>query len=539
MPTLTIDGQEITVSGETTVIQAAERLGIYIPRYCYHPGLSIAGSCRLCMVEIENMPKLQIACHTRVQDGMQVITKSEKVINGRKAMLEFLLSNHPLDCPVCDQSGECDLQNFYMEHGLYNSRFLENKIKRKKANPIGPFVMLDQERCILCSRCIRFCEEISHSHELGIFERGNRSIVDLHPGKTLDNKYSGNVIDICPVGALTERQFRFQCRVWYLATQDSVCNGCARGCNTEVHYNTSRPYKSSGRRILRLKPRYNPFVNQWWLCDEGRFGYEFLNRERIEYPHLHRGDQPELSDWETVLDQVALAIKTSLERHGSESIGVIASPQLTNEDLYAIRKVFSEMIGTEHIGFRNPWEKPGYQDDFLIRADKNPNSRGAQELGMDAEVREILEKAASGQITILFVFQHDFVDSEAQELLREAQYLVFLGTNWNTTASAAHVILPSAAYAEKDGTFTNFEGRIQRIKKAVPPLEEALPDSAILTRLAERLDYPLVYSAPEDIFMEWRGKTYTELHEYGEMLEDKEQRAQPETIRQRHEPEQL
>jgi NADH-quinone oxidoreductase subunit G len=164
---------------------------------------------------------------------MQVTTKSEKVIDGRKAMLEFLLSNHPLDCPVCDQSGECDLQNFYMEHGLYNSRFLENKIKRKKAAPIGPFVMLDQERCILCSRCIRFCEEISHSHELGIFERGNNPSWTCTRERTLDNKYSGNVIDICPVGALTERQFRFQCRVWYLSTQDSVCNGCARGCNTE------------------------------------------------------------------------------------------------------------------------------------------------------------------------------------------------------------------------------------------------------------------------------------------------------------------
>ncbi|RPI29468.1 MAG: hypothetical protein EHM61_01385, partial [Acidobacteria bacterium] len=343
MPTLTIDGQQIVVDPGTTVIQAAEKLGIYIPRYCYHPGLSIAGSCRLCMVEIEKMPKLQIACHTRVADGMQVITTSDKVKQARKAMLEFLLVDHPLDCPVCDQSGECDLQNFYMEIGRYDSRFLDNKLKRKKAFPIGPHVVLDQERCILCSRCVRFTDEVTHTNELGIFERGDHSVIDLYPGKQLSNKYSGNVIDICPVGALTEKEFRFKCRVWYLQSQDSICNGCARGCNIQVHYNTARPYKSDGRRILRLKPRFNPFVNKWWICDEGRYGYEFINKNRIEYPHLRRAGQLELSDWDAVMEEVPRALKTALEKYGPESIGIIASPQLSNEDLYLIRKIFQEL----------------------------------------------------------------------------------------------------------------------------------------------------------------------------------------------------
>ena len=305
MPNLEINGQTIEVDSGSSVLQAAEQLDIHVPRYCYHPGLSIAGSCRMCMVEIEKMPKLAISCYTPAQDGMKVSTDSERVKHARKSMLEFLLVNHPLDCPVCDQSGECDLQDYYMEVGQHDSRFLEDKIKRKKAVPIGPHVILDQERCVLCTRCTRFCDEVSGSNELGVFNRGNRSVIDLAPAKTLDNPYSGNVIDICPVGALTEREFRFQCRVWYLSTQESICNGCARGCNINIHYNTSRSYKAGGKRVQRLKPRFNPHVNRWWMCDEGRFGYEFIDQDRIEFPQL-RAVSGELknSDWDQVLQEV-------------------------------------------------------------------------------------------------------------------------------------------------------------------------------------------------------------------------------------------
>jgi len=519
MPTIVVDGQEVIVDQGTSVIQAAEKLGIYIPRYCYHPGLSIAGSCRLCMVEIENMPKLQISCHTRVTDGMKVITKSQKVLDARKAMLEFLLINHPLDCPVCDQSGECDLQNFYMEIGQYDSRFLEDKIKKKKAFPIGPHVMLDQERCILCSRCIRFCEEVSKTHELGIFQRGNHSIVDLHPGKKLDNPYSGNVIDICPVGALTETEFRFQCRVWYLQMQDSVCNKCSRGCNTQIHYNTDRPYKSKGRRIVRLKPRFNPHVNKWWMCDEGRFGYDFINTNRIEYPYLRKEGTLELSDWDEIIQEVSRAVARVSEEFGPSSIGVIVSPQLSNEDLLLIRKFFVDTLGVTSVGYRNPWERPGYQDEFLIRADKNPNSRGAEQFGLNGDVRRILEDAAAGTIKLLYIFQHSFDEPEAQDLLKSAPLVVFHGTNWNATANLAHAVLPSATYAEKDGTFTNFEGRVQRFRKAVPPLEESKTELEIIGMLAQKLGRPIPYSSPEDLFVEWRGKSYDEQDGFGEKLE--------------------
>ncbi|MFQ5739893.1 MAG: 2Fe-2S iron-sulfur cluster-binding protein, partial [Acidobacteriota bacterium] len=345
MPTLTIDGQDIQVQPGTTVIQAAEKVGIYIPRYCYHPGLSVAGSCRMCLVKVENRPKLEISCNTAVADGMQVSTTCEEVRQARKSMLEFLLTNHPLDCPVCDQSGECDLQNFYMLYGRYKSRFLEDKIKRRKAYPLGPRVILDQERCILCSRCTRFTEEISGTHELGIFNRGHRSVVDLSPGKELDNPYSGNVIDICPVGALTEREFRFKCRVWYLSTRDSICPGCSRGCNITIHYNASqRSYKAGGRRIQRIKPRFNAEVNRWWMCDEGRFGYTFVDENRIESPYLRQGGTLQSSDWETAIHQVATVLNAALEKFGPASIGLIVSPQLANEELYLIRKIFGEGV---------------------------------------------------------------------------------------------------------------------------------------------------------------------------------------------------
>lgn len=518
--TVTIDETKIRVPDTFTVIQAAERLGIYIPRYCYHPGLPIAGSCRMCLVAIEKIPNLQISCYTAVREGMKIHTQSSAVSAARRSMLEFLLTDHPLDCPVCDQSGECDLQNFYMEYGQYPSRFLEHKIKRKKAVPIGPHVILDQERCILCTRCTRFCEEVSKTHELGVFNRGDRSVIDLAPGKSLDNPYSGNVIDICPVGALTEREFRFQCRVWYLSTQSSLCTGCARGCNVTLHSNVVRSYKARGRRLQRLKPRFNPLVNQWWMCDEGRFGHRFVDDNRIERPALRGRGGLERATWKQVLEEMSTVLQATLDKFGAESVGVVASPQLSNEELYLIHKLFQKRIGGNQIGFSNPWEKPGFEDDHLIRADKNPNRRGAQEIGFPAEVAKLLEKASSGEIKVLYVFQHHLDDPQAVKLLQQIGYLIYQGTNWNSTAQAAHLVLPSATHAEQDGTFTNFEGRIQRFQQALLPLAESRPGTDILLDVAERLGHPLPYRTPEDLFLEWQGKTYSDIDEYGILIEE-------------------
>ncbi len=503
MPSLTIDGREVKVPERTTVIQAAEALGIFIPRYCYHPGLSIAGNRRICLVDIERFPKLQIACNMPVTEGMVVHTKSDKAEDGRRAVLEFLLANHPLDCPVCDQSGECDLQNFYMNFGLYSPRFREHKVKKQKAVELGSHVMLDQERCILCSRCVRFTDEITKTGEFGIFNRGDRAELGLYPGDVLDNPYSANVVDICPVGALTERDFRFKARVWYLSSASTVCNGCSQGCNVDMHYVLDRPHLNDGARVVRIKPRYNQDVNQWWMCDEGRYGFGWVDKERLTNV---RGPTEDAT-WE----QALTAVSTTMARLGKEQngarIGVIASAQLTNEELFLIREILQGALGAR-VSASVP-DEPGSCDDFLIKGDKNPNTLGATLLGLagqDApDAGKLVDEALDGNLEVLWVFQHDLVKlfggKKIRQLAETVSLFVFSGTNENPTVPLAHWVLPSAAYVEKDGTFVNCHGRVQRIGRAIPPLEGSREDWRILLQLAGKLGISLDWRGPEEIFL--------------------------------------
>ena len=510
MPSLSIDGREVSVPQGTTVIQAAEKLGIFIPRYCYHPGLSIAGNCRICLVEVEKIPKLQIACNAYVTEGMVVHTESEKAEDGRRAVLEFLLANHPLDCPVCDQSGECDLQNFYMNFGLYNPRFREHKVKKKKAVELGPHVMLDQERCILCSRCVRFTDEITKTGEFGIFNRGDQAELGIYPGAVLDNPYSANVVDICPVGALTESDFRFKARVWYLSSAPTVCNGCSQGCNVDLHYVLDRPHLNDGARVSRIKPRYNPDVNQWWLCDEGRYGFGWIDQGRL---NKVRGPDGAQATWEQALSAISTALAGLVKdqdgkRNGAGArVGVIASAQLTNEELFLIREIFEGALGAQ-VSASVP-EQPGSSDDFLVKGDKNPNTLGATLLGLagpDArDARQIVDEALAGKLDVLWVVGHDLVELFGEENVRELRervgLFVFSGTNENPTVPLAHWVLPSAAYVEKDGTFVNCHGRVQRIGRAFPPLQDSREDWRILLELAGKLGLPLDWREPREIFL--------------------------------------
>jgi NADH-quinone oxidoreductase subunit G len=503
MPTLTIDGRQVGSPDGSTVIQAAETLGIFVPRYCYHPGLSIAGNCRICLVEVEKAPKLQIACNTPVAEGMVVHTDSAKALDGRRAVLEFLLANHPLDCPVCDQSGECELQNFYMNFGLYDPRFREQKVKKKKAVALGPHVMLDQERCILCSRCVRFTDEISRTGEFGIFNRGDRAEVGLYPGQQLDNPYSGNVVDVCPVGALTEREFRFKARVWYLSSAPTVCDGCAQGCNIDMHYVLDRPHLNQGARVLRLKPRYNADVNKWWMCDEGRYGFGWIDHGRLTKVR-HRGVD---STWDEALAAISAALADVRQNGLGSRLGVIASSKLTNEELFLIRDLFRNTLGARVTA--SVETTPGYSDDFLIKADKNPNTRGAALLQLSgaegSDAADILADALRGEIDALWVFGHDLAtlvgEDKLQALSRTLALFVFSGTNDNPTASWAHWVLPTAAYVEKDGTFVNCHGRVQRVGRAFPPLADAREDWNVLLDLARHLDHQVTWKNPQQIFL--------------------------------------
>jgi NADH-quinone oxidoreductase subunit G len=510
MPTLTINQKSITVPDGTTIIQAAEKLDIEIPRYCYHPGLSIAGSCRMCLVEVERIPKLQPACNTRVSEGMVVHTNTEKVKEAVSGVLEFLLINHPLDCPVCDQAGECYLQEYYMKFGLYDSRMDENKIKRHKAEIIGPHVILDTERCILCSRCVRFVNEVSLSHEIGIFNRGSQSEIRLLPGKILDNNYSGNVVDICPVGALTDRDFRFQCRVWYLSETKSICPGCSRGCNISIHSNRQRPHHAGGRRVMRLKPRFNAEVNRWWICDEGRYGYKFIDDwSRISLARVKEKGEFLVLNLDQAIGRAGEKLREAHERVGRDSVVVVASPRLTNEDLFVIRKFFGEDLGLSQIDFRVPDQNLASGDDFLLRADRNPNSRGAEAVLLDEngfDLTQLLRMENSRKFQLLCLFEQDLTktlgEAWAKKFLQLFEYVIYVGSNENETSVLSHLILPSATYAETEGTFTNFEGRVQKINQAVEPLGDSLPTWQIVSKLACALGYRYNYENAEEVFGE-------------------------------------
>jgi NADH-quinone oxidoreductase subunit G len=487
MPKLTVDGKEIEVAPGTNLIEAARQAGVEVPHYCYHPGLSVAGQCRLCMVDIEKAPRPTIACNTLAADGMVVLTQTDRVLETRKSIMEFHLINHPLDCPVCDQAGECYLQIYYMKHGLYDSRMVDEKVHKPKAVPLGSHVILDAERCILCSRCVRFCDEITGTGELGIFHRGDHSEIGLFPGKVLENKYSGNVVDICPVGALTDRDFRFRVRVWYLESTPSICPGCARGCNIDVHVNRRRPHHAEGRRVARLKPRFNAAVNRWWICDEGRYGFHFVDDDtRLMRPTRGVGTDARDVGWDE-----AVAALAALLRDAPGAMGVIASPRMANEDLFALRRLL-QRSGVRDIAFRVPPALPGDQDDFLIRADKNPNTRGAELIGLDGDTAGLLAAARTGRLRHLWVFGHDLFEtawpvSEVEEAVASLETLVFTGPTGNWTSARAHLVLPAAAWVERDGTFTNFEGRVQRFRAAVDPLGEARPEWQIIGELLAAL----------------------------------------------------
>jgi NADH-quinone oxidoreductase subunit G len=505
MPKLTIDGKEVEVAPGTNLIEAARQAGSEVPHYCYHPGLSIAGQCRLCMVDIEKNPRPQIGCNTQAADGMVVHTKTERILETRKSIMEFHLVNHPLDCPVCDQAGECWLQIYYMRHGLYDPRMVDEKVHKPKAVPLGPHVILDAERCILCSRCVRFCDEVTGTGELGIFNRGDHSEIGLFPGKTLENKYSGNVIDICPVGALTDREFRFQVRVWYLDTARSVCNGCARGCNIEVHNSRRRLHHNQGRRIARIKPRHNADVNRWWICDEGRYGFRWIDDDsRLLTPVRRAGGKDVQLGW----DEAVAGLAGALRRYRPEEIGILASPQMSNEDLFALQRVAGQ-LGVRAVDHRVPPRVAGEDDDLLIRADKNPNRRGAELIGLaPGETAAILDGARQRRIKLLWIFQHDLLDSglppaDVTAALAAAEMVVFQGPSANRTSAGAHLVLPSAAYVEREGTFTNFQGRVQRFRTVVEPLGDAVADWDLLGRLGRALgagDPALAATRAEQVF---------------------------------------
>ncbi|MBX7230755.1 MAG: (2Fe-2S)-binding protein [Bdellovibrionales bacterium] len=479
MPKCKINGKEVDVPQGTTIIEAFKASGQEIAHYCWHPGLSVAGVCRLCMVQIEGQPKLQIACNTEVKEGMVINNNSETVKDTVRWGLDFHLINHPLDCPICDQAGECGLQEQYMQFGKYDPEMAEHKVKKCKVVDLGPTVVLDSERCILCSRCVRFTDEVSKTHELGIFERGDRSEIGTFDGKPLNNKYSLNTVDICPVGALTSKDFRFRQRVWYLKEHNTICTGCSTGCNVKVYYNEEGCW--------RVKPRYNPDINGYWMCDEGRDIYKFINKKnRLQEITMTEKGVSKVFQAEELLPQLGLELKNAVQKN-PESVALILTGQYSCEEYQSLLNLMVKSWGLKNVfHWVNHPESMEQFDGLLLRGDKNPNTKGLLNeldlLSLTQTWKDLEEKLHRNLIKHLIVAGPEnlatFSDvKEKLKLFSSANKLIWLsaGIFEGVSSVCSQVVqIPTKTFFEKEGSYINHKGMKQRVTPGVEIVKSAL-----------------------------------------------------------------
>ncbi|MCI5064161.1 2Fe-2S iron-sulfur cluster-binding protein [bacterium] len=500
MVTATIDGQEVTVPKGTNIIEAAKSVEVEIPFYCYHPHLSVPGNCRICQVEVEGAPKLMIGCHTQLTDGMVVKTHktSELVQKTQASTMELLLINHPLDCTVCDQAGHCKLQDYHFEYNAKPSRFLEYKQNKPKAVPLGSTVMLDGERCIACTRCVRFCDEVTETGEIGLMNRGDRYLISVKEGKELENPLSGTVVDLCPVGALTHRDWRFNTRIWYANPTDSVCTGCSTGCNAKV-------FERDGQ-VVQVKARLNSAVNKEWLCDEGRYGFDrFLPRERV----LTSSVKGEATSWEEALAKV-----TPL-KNGKTLL--LLAPDLTVEE-YSLVEAFRERCLQEDsqavVAYRSrelsrveeilvsPDYAPNFQGAYFSQERLRPNGavcesahREEREQAYENALREVKENTFDNIVFVgdRAVCDQDLADMELLQAISRTPFtLGMLCDREGALYENCTVVLPARSILEKSGLFLNGKFRLQYVDRVVPLAEGAFQHWKIFGEIAASFGKPIV-----------------------------------------------
>ncbi|MCC6953159.1 MAG: (2Fe-2S)-binding protein, partial [Deltaproteobacteria bacterium] len=494
---LTIDGRAVSVPKGTNLIEAARLAGIDIPYYCYHPHLSVAGNCRMCQVKVEGQPKLTIACNTGATEGMVVKTQhsAPEVENAQRATLEFLLINHPLDCTVCDQAGHCKLQDYYYEYNTQPSRFIEDKQHKVKAEVLGPEVIYDGERCIVCTRCSRFCEEVTKTSELGVFNRGDKSVISVFPGRELNNPLSGTVVDLCPVGALTHRRWRFNTRIWYTNQKNSVCAGCSTGCNVNVAVRDGK--------IVHVKGRLNSSVNQEWMCDEGRYGFNrFQPEARAAGASVRTGSAlaPSTID-------AALQAASALAGTGNDA-AMFLSPLLTLEEgwvaLQFAEKVMGITPGSGRIAMQIRTRELTPVEAVLVSPDYAANARAATVLGLidgqlqdwrkilQAQYQNLLNQIRKeGVKRLLFVgdfsLLEDDVDAELRAALESAATVVAISPRVPSAGGVerfAHVFFPGRTANEKGGIYVNGSGRLQRVRALLDPPFGTFPEWLTLEKIA-------------------------------------------------------
>jgi NADH-quinone oxidoreductase subunit G len=490
MPVFHLDGQPVEFEPGEKVLSAALRAGVEVPHYCFHPGLSVVATCRMCLVDVVDMgngrpmPKLQTSCSMDAVEGMKVETQNTKTLEAREDVMEFLLINHPLDCPICDQSGECVLQDYSFEHGTGKSE-MEYAKRVYGWRDIGTFVALERNRCIHCTRCDRFTREVTGTNEFGMYNRGHELTVDTYADRPMTNKFQGNMADICPVGAITDKEFRFKRRVWRLKKTPSICTGCSTGCNVTIEYDKNE--------VFRLKPRENPAVNRWWMCDEGRLSYRVMNeRENRIMKPLGRV-QGKLQPISFEQAYQALAERISTLNPGAGGVLVLTDTNASNEALFMFRKFAQDGLGAEQVYCPMPdWQQP--ESDFfinsLITTDKTPNRAGARELGLTgvADTAE-LATALAANPKVVIVLGNPFENAtELRETLSKAQLIVSISTLFNGWAELADVVLPGQLHSEQNATYTNKQRRVQRTHSAVQAPRQTRPEWQIFADLLRVLD---------------------------------------------------
>jgi len=503
MPSFELDGKTVEFEPGEKILSAAMRAGIQIPHYCYHPGMSVVATCRMCMVDVIDMgngrpaPKLQTSCSMDAVEGMKVETMNEKVKDAKELVMEYLLINHPLDCPICDQSGECVLQDYSFEFGSGKSE-MEYSKRVYGWRDIGTFVALERNRCIHCTRCDRFTREITGTNEFGMFNRGHELTVDTYSDRPMTNQFQGNMADICPVGAITEKEFRFKRRVWKLKKTPSICVGCSTGCNVTIEYDKNE--------VFRLKPRDNPDVNRWWMCDQGRLTYKDLNirENRIAHPLGKTAEGFQEISWENAFSAIREKI-SELQPTSNEVIGLVDT-HASNEELYLFKKLLKEGFDSDQLFFPDlEWEQP-VSDFFinsLITSDKSPNRAGARMLGLKGakSSEEVTSKIPNGT-KVLLVFGKPFEDENLLSQAGNIPLVINIAAWQSGWSETADVTLPGRLHSEKDATYTNKAGRVQRVNTAIRAFHKTRPDWMILCGLMELLDVDNKADSAEAVFQE-------------------------------------
>lgn len=502
MASIIVDGKTLECRDKIPVLQAVLEAGWDVPHYCYHPGLSVVASCRLCLMEMKMpnpktkemgwAPKLFPSCQTPVKDGLEVRFDSEAVRSNQKHCMEYFLLNHPLDCPVCDQAGECYLQDYSQKFGHSTSRMVEAKNKNPKKD-IGSKTLLYQDRCVMCSRCVRFCDEVAGTGELCIVNRGSRAEIDVFPGVPLENALQGNVVDICPVGSLLDKDFLMDQRVWFLKEADSVCAGCSQGCAIRIDHNEGQ--------VWRLKPRWNPGVNDSWMCDPGRFGWKYVHDEkRLDRLMVRRGAEVNYPDWSDLPDIARVRLEQAVAANGDEKIGCVLSPFMSCEEAWLVARFIRDVAPKATLAM-GPVPVSGEDETFpkgngapvrfTIRAEKCPNRQGVEMILRDAggavvSFDEWVTKAGEGAFAAAWIsggYPTDWVTPAMEKSLAKIPLLFAHDIFPSKLTEAATVVVPSCSWAERSGCFVNVDGKIQPFDASIPPIEGCQRDGNYLAAL--------------------------------------------------------